>query len=243
LAEIASWLRPGMTGIELDKKAEEYIRDHQGVPAFKGFHGFPASLCISRNEEVVHGIPNEQAFKAGDVLSIDCGVLKNGFYGDSAYTFALGEVSEEVQKLLRITKESLELGVLQAKSGNRIGDISYAVQEHTEEKNNYGLVRELVGHGIGKQLHEPPEVPNYGKRGRGLVLKEGLVIAIEPMINLGTRRVKQLKDGWTLVTQDKKVSAHFEHTVAIRKERGECLSDHSCIEKSLKNNRELTIIA
>jgi methionyl aminopeptidase len=243
LAEIATMLKPGVTGIQLDKRAEEYIRDHNAVPAFKGFHDFPASLCISKNEEVVHGIPNDIPIKEGEVLSVDCGVVQNGFYGDSAYTFALKPVAEEIIQLLRVTIESLNLGVMQAKVGNRIGDISYAIEEHTEGKYKYGVVRELVGHGIGRQLHEPPEVPNYGKRGRGLVLKEGLVIAIEPMINLGTRKVRQLKDGWTMVTQDKKTSAHFEHTVAVRKDQGETLSDHSFIEKSVKNNLELTIIA
>ena len=243
IAEIASMIRPGINGLALDKRAEEFIKDHHGVPAFKGLHGFPASLCISKNEEVVHGIPNEKAFKEGDVISIDCGVLQNDFYGDSAYTFALRPVAEDIVQLLRVTLESLNLGVLQARIGNRLGDISYAIEEHTEGKHHYGVVRELVGHGIGMQLHEPPEVPNYGKRGKGMVLKEGLVIAIEPMINLGTRKVKQLKDGWTMVTLDKKISAHFEHTVAVRRENGECLSDHSSIEKSVKNNLELTKIA
>jgi methionyl aminopeptidase len=243
LEMVAGMLRPGINGLVLDKYAEDFIRDHGGIPAFKGFNGFPASLCISKNEEVVHGIPNEQEFKDGDILSIDCGVLKNGFYGDSAYTFAIGSVHEEIIQLLRITKESLALAVKEARVGNRIGDISHAVQEHTEGRHNYGVVRELVGHGIGKQLHEPPEIPNYGKRGRGLVLKEGLVIAIEPMINLGTRKVKQLKDGWTVVTQDKKPSAHFEHTVVVRQDSGELLSDHNIIEKSVKNNIELTFIA
>ncbi len=243
LAEVASMLKPGINGLDLDKRAEEFIMDHKASPAFKGFHGFPASLCISRNEEVVHGIPNAIPFKEGEVLSIDCGVLLNGFYGDSAYTFAIKPVAQEIVQLLRVTLESLNLGVLQAKVGNRIGDISYAVEEHTEGKYQYGVVRELVGHGIGRQLHEPPEVPNYGKRGKGLVLKEGLVIAIEPMINLGTRKVRQLKDGWTMVTQDKKTSAHYEHTLVVRREKGECLSDHSYIEKSVKNNLELTKIA
>ncbi len=243
LEEIAGLLRPGINGITLDKRAEEFIRDHRGLPAFKGLHGFPSTLCISKNEEIVHGIPNEQEFKDGDVLSIDCGVLKNEFYGDSAYTFALGTIKDDVFQLLKVTKESLDLGVKEAKAGNRIGDISFVIQDHTEGKHHYGVVRELVGHGIGKQLHEPPEVPNYGKRGRGLILKEGLVIAIEPMINLGTRRVKQLKDGWTMVTQDKKTSAHFEHTIVVRQEGGERLSDHNIIEKSVKNNIELTLIA
>ncbi|MBK6860600.1 MAG: type I methionyl aminopeptidase [Saprospiraceae bacterium] len=242
LAEVASLLKPGISGLALDKKAEEYIRDHKAFPAFKGFHGFPASLCISINEQVVHGIPSKEPIKSGDVVSVDCGVCLNDFYGDSAYTFVVGEVAPEILQLLKVTVESLELGIKEAKFGNRVGDISQAIQDHTEGKYGYGVVRELVGHGIGKQLHEPPEIPNFGKKGRGLVLKEGLVIAIEPMINLGTRRVKQLKDGWTMVTQDKKPSAHFEHTVAVRRDGGEKLSDHKIIEKSVKNNIELTKI-
>jgi len=232
LSEIATILKPGISGLALDKKAEEFIRDHNAIPAFKGFHGFPASLCISINEQVVHGIPSKEPIKAGDVVSVDCGVCLNGFYGDSAYTFVVGEVSADVLQLLRVTIESLELGIQEAKFGNRVGDISQAIQDHTEGKYGYGVVRELVGHGIGKQLHEPPEIPNFGKKGRGLVLKEGLVIAIEPMINLGTRRVKQLKDGWTMVTQDKKPSAHFEHTVAVHADRTEILTSHEEIEKN-----------
>ncbi|MBK6546069.1 MAG: type I methionyl aminopeptidase [Saprospiraceae bacterium] len=243
IAEIATMLRPGITGLELDKRAEEFIKDHHAVPAFKGYNGFPGTLCISRNEEVVHGIPNHDSLKAGDIVSIDCGVSANGFFGDAAYTFALGDISEAVKMLMKATLDSLNAGIKEAKVGNRIGDISQAVQDSTEGKFGFGVVRELVGHGIGRQLHEPPEVPNFGKRGRGLVLKEGLVIAIEPMINLGTKRVKQLKDGWTVITQDKKPSAHFEHTIVVRKEEGERLSDHSFIENSVKNNIELTKIS
>lgn len=242
IAEVASLIKPGITGIDLDKKAEEFIRDHHAMPAFKGYNGFPATLCLSKNEQVVHGIPNAEPFKDGDIISVDCGVSMNSFFGDAAYTFAIGKVEDAVLKLMKYTLESLEIGIKQAKVGNRIGDISQAIQESTEGKYGYGVVRELVGHGIGRQLHEPPEVPNFGKRGRGLILKEGLVIAIEPMINLGTKRVKQLKDGWTMVTQDKKPSAHFEHTIVVRKESGEKLSDHSFIEYSVKNNKELAKI-
>ena len=243
LAEVAKILRPGVTGLQLDQMAESFIRDHHGKAAFKGYNGFPACLCISVNEQVVHGIPNANEFKEGDVVSVDCGVLLDGFYGDAAYTFALGPIAPEVLRLLKVTRKSLYLGIEQAFIGNRIGDISHAIQEFTEVQHSYGVVRELVGHGIGKSLHEPPEVPNFGKKGRGMVLKEGLTLAIEPMINLGTRRVKQLKDGWTIITQDKKVSAHYEHTIAVRKEGGECLSDHTIIEDSIKNNKELTEIA
>lgn len=243
LAEVAKIIRPGITGLELDRLAETFIGDHYAKAAFKGYNGFPGSLCISVNEQVVHGIPNQLPFREGDVVSVDCGVLLNGYFGDAAYTFALNPVPEGVSLLLQVTKKSLQLGIDQAFAGNRIGDISQAIQDYTEGIHHFGVVRELVGHGIGKSLHEPPEVPNFGKRGRGMVLKEGLTLAIEPMINLGTRRVKQLKDGWTIITQDKKVSAHYEHTIVVRKDRGECLSDHRIIEDSIKNNKELTEIA
>ncbi|MBK8955314.1 MAG: type I methionyl aminopeptidase [Saprospiraceae bacterium] len=243
LAEIAKVLRPGVTGLELDKLAGTFIRDHNATPAFKGYNGFPANLCISLNEQVVHGIPNDQPIKEGDLVSVDCGVQCDGFFGDSAYSFAVGQVRDDILMLMQVTLKSLWLGIEQAVAGNRIGDISAAIQDCAEGKHHYGVVRELVGHGIGRQLHEPPEVPNFGKKGRGMVLKEGLVIAIEPMINLGTHRVKQLKDGWTIISQDKKPSAHYEHTVVVRKDRAECLSDHSIIETSVKNNKELTEIA
>ncbi|MBK9107689.1 MAG: type I methionyl aminopeptidase [Saprospiraceae bacterium] len=243
LAEIAKILRPGVTGLELDALAGTFIQDHKATPAFKGYHGFPANLCISLNEQVVHGIPNNLPIKEGDVVSVDCGVQFNGFFGDSAYSFAVGDVHDGVLNLLKATLKSLWLGIGQAIAGNRIGDISNAIQEYTEVHHHYGVVRELVGHGIGRQLHEPPDVPNFGKKGKGMVLKEGLVIAIEPMINLGTHRVKQLKDGWTIATQDKKTSAHYEHTIVVRKDRAECLSDHTIIETSVKNNKELTEIA
>lgn len=241
LAEMASMLKPGMTGLELDKRAEEFIRDHKAIPSFKGYNGFPATLCISRNEEVVHGIPNTTPFKQGDIVSVDCGVYMNGFHGDAAYTFAIGVENETVIKLLMTTKESLRLGIDQASEGNRIGDISFAIQEYAETMG-FGVVRELVGHGIGKNLHEPPDVPNFGKRGKGAMLKAGMTIAIEPMINLGSKGVKQLKDGWTVITQDKKPSAHFEHTIAIRKNGAEVLSNHEFIEYSVKNNPELVKI-
>lgn len=232
LAEVAKNLKPGVKTIQLDKIAEEFINDHKATPAFKGYNGFPGSLCISPNYTVVHGIPGEYELKEGDIVSIDCGVLKNGFYGDSAYTFKIGIITDETEQLLKVTKESLYLGIEQAVEGKRIGDIAYAVQSHCE-KYNYGIVRELVGHGVGKSLHELPEVPNYGKKGSGVKLEEGMVIAIEPMINLGKRNIKQENDGWTINTVDKKVSAHFEHTVAVRKGRAEILSSFDEIEKVL----------
>ena len=231
-AEVAKRIAPGVTTLELDKIAEEFIRDNGGIPGFKGYNGFPNTLCVSRNEGVVHGIPADKPLKDGDILSVDCGVLMNGFYGDSAYTYEIGEVKEEVRKLLRVTEESLYKGIEMAVVGNRLGDISYAVQQHAESAG-YGVVRELVGHGVGKKLHESPEVPNYGRRGRGLKLQEGLVIAIEPMINLGGKEVVQDGDGWTIVTVDGKASAHFEHTVAVRKGKAEILSTFKFIEEVL----------
>lgn len=233
LAEVAKIIRPGVTTLELDKVAEEFIRDNGGVPSFKGYNGFTGSLCTSVNEEVVHGIPSDRVLQEGDVISVDCGVYMNGFHGDSAYTFPVGNISSELEELLRVTKESLMLGVEQAISGNRIGDIGSAVQEHAE-KHGYGVVRELVGHGLGRDLHEAPEVPNYGKRGNGTKLKDGLVLAIEPMINMGRRAVKQLSDGWTIVTADGKPSAHFEHDVAVRKGKAEVLSTFEFIEEVIK---------
>ncbi len=234
LAEVAKAIKPGITTLELDKIAFAFIRDHQAEPAFLNYNGFPNSLCISVNAQVVHGIPNKDTLKDGDVCSVDCGVLKNGFYGDSAYTFAVGEVSDENIALLKVTRESLLKGIEKAIAGNRLGDISAAVQEYAEA-NGFSVVRELVGHGIGRHLHEKPEVPNYGKRGSGLVLKEGLVIAIEPMINMGTKGVVHEKDGWTVRTADRKPSAHFEHTVAIRKGKADILSSFELIEEVLEN--------
>ena len=244
IAEVAKHLKPGITGSQLDQLAETFIRDHDAVPAFKGYPGtvfdFPGTLCISLNEVVVHGIPNGVEIKEGDVVSIDCGVKKNGYFGDAAFTFAVGEIRPEVMRLLVTTRECLDLAIGQAISGNRLGDIGYAVQNHAESESGYGVIREMVGHGIGKNLHEPPEVPNYGKRGKGPVLHEGLVIAIEPMINLGSREVVLKKDGWTLVARDLKPSAHYEHTVVIRKEKADILSDHQVIDHEVKNNANLT---
>jgi len=229
-------LKPGIKGLELDRIAEELIRDNGGIPSFKGYDGFPGSLCISINEAVVHGIPNNYEIKDGDVVSIDCGVYMNGFHGDAAYTFAIGDVDEEIMKLLRATRKSLYLGIEQAVAGNRVGDIGYAIQNYTERELGYGVVRELVGHGVGRELHEKPEVPNYGKRGKGTVLKEGMTIAIEPMINMGTKRIAVLNDGWTIVTKDKKPSAHYEHSLVIRKNKADLLSNHEIVEESIKNN-------
>ncbi|MGE0562449.1 MAG: type I methionyl aminopeptidase [Flavobacteriales bacterium] len=234
LAEVAKIIKPGVTTLELDKIAEEFIRDNHAVPGFLGMYDFPNTLCTSLNAAVVHGIPNNKPLKDGDIISVDCGVLKNGFYGDVAYTFEVGNVSEEIKKLLQVTKECLNKAIDAAVAGNRIGDIGYAVQSHAEE-NGFGVVRELVGHGLGKDLHEAPEVPNYGKRGTGLMLKEGMVIAIEPMINMGVRNVIQDKDGWTIITKDGRPSAHFEHDVAVRKGKAEVLSSHKFIEEVLNN--------
>jgi len=232
-AEISALIIPGVTTLQLDTIAEEFIRDNGGVPAFKGYGGFPNTLCASLNEQVVHGIPNDNPLKNGDIISMDCGVVMNGYYGDSAYTYEVGEVSEKVKNLLLRTKESLYLGIDQAISGNRIGDIGFAIQRHVEQFG-YGVVREMVGHGVGENLHEDPQVPNYGKRGKGIKLKEGMVIAIEPMINLGTKNIKQLSDGWTVITTDRKYSAHFEHTIVVRKGKAEVLSSFDEIEKRLK---------
>ena len=236
LAHVATILKPGVTGKKLDEEAETLIRDHNAVPGFKGYNDFPATLCISKNEAVVHGIPNDEEFKEGDIASIDCGVFMNGFFGDAAYTFALKSIASDTLQLLQRTKESLYKGIEQAVVGRRLGDISHAIQYNTAGLYNYGVVRELVGHGIGENLHEPPEVPNYGKKGKGIKLQEGMVIAIEPMINLGTRKVKQSKDGWTVVTGDKKPSAHYEHTVAIGKEKADILSDHTELETEIDKN-------
>ena len=234
-AEIAKLIKPGISSLELDQIAEEFIRDNGGEPAFKGYNGFPCTLCASPNEVVVHGIPNNEPINDGTILSIDCGVFMNGFYGDSAYTYEVGEVQKEIQMLLKVTKESLYKGIENAVSGKRIGDIGYAIQEHAEN-NDYGVVREMIGHGIGKNLHESPEVPNYGRRGSGIKLKKGLVIAIEPMINMGTRDIMQHSDGWTITTLDKKPSAHFEHTVVVREGEAEILSSFKEIEKIIKLN-------
>ncbi len=230
-AEVAKAIKPGVKTKKLDQIAEEFIRDHKGSPSFKNYHGFPAALCISVNDVVVHGFPGEYELKEGDIISIDCGVLLNGYHSDSAYTYPLEGVKQEVLDLLNRTYESLYLGIAQAKAGNRIGDVSYAVQSFVE-KFGYGVVRELVGHGVGKSLHEDPEVPNYGQRGKGPKIKAGMVFAIEPMINMGTKKVVQEKDGWTIRTQDHKPSAHFEHMVGIFEDRTEILTTHEYLEES-----------
>ena len=231
--EIAKNIKEGVKTSYLDKIAEEFIRDHGAVPSFKGYNGFPASLCISVNEVVVHGFPSEYELKDGDIISVDCGVFHQGFHSDSAYTYPIGEVSPSVLALLQATRDSLYLGIEQAKSGNRVGDIGHAIQKFVEAKG-YTVVRELVGHGVGKNLHEGPEVPNYGKKGSGPLLKQGMVIAIEPMINLGSRNIVQERDGWTIRTADRKQSAHYEHTVAIFEDRTEVLTTHKYIEESFK---------
>lgn len=237
LAEIAKAIRPGVTTKELDRIAEEYIRDHGAVPTFKGFPNhvgdpFPASICTSVNEQVVHGIPNDIVLKEGDIVSVDCGTYMNGFCGDSAYTFCVGEVDEEVRNLLRVTKEALYLGIENAVQGKRLGDIGYAIQQHCES-HSYGVVREFVGHGIGKNMHEDPQVPNYGRRGTSTMLKKGLCIAIEPMITLGSRQIVMERDGWTVRTKDRKCAAHFEHTIAVTSGSADILSSFEFIEEVL----------
>ena len=237
LGEIAKIIEPGVKTIELNKLAETYIRDNGGVPAFLNYHGFPFSLCISLNDQVVHGFPGQHVLVEGDVVSVDCGVILNKYYGDSAFTFAIGEVSDTVKTLMRVTRECLDLGVEKAVVGMRIGDIGYAVQEHAE-KHGFGVVKELVGHGVGIKLHEKPEVPNYGKRGSGIKLEEGMVIAIEPMINAGRAAVKFWDDGWTVSTIDKKPSAHYEHTVAVNKGKVDILSTFSYVDNVLKEKNK-----
>ncbi len=214
LGLLAKEVKPGVTTLYLDKMAEEFIRDHGGEPGFLGLYDFPNTLCMSPNAQVVHGIPNKTPLEEGDIISIDCGVLMNGYYGDHAYTFEVGEVKDETKELLKITKESLYEGIREFKIGNRVGDVGYAIQSYVEN-HGYGVVRELVGHGLGKKMHEDPQMPNYGKRGQGKKFKNGMVVAIEPMINLGTHKIQQLKDGWTILTKDRKPSAHFEHDVAL----------------------------
>jgi methionyl aminopeptidase len=232
LAEVARHLKEGASALDIDKVAETFIRDHGAEPAFKGYGGFPNTLCVSVNDVVVHGIPGSRRFKSGDVVSVDCGVKWNGFYGDSAFTFEVGEVDPAVQKLLQVTRECLNLAIAQAVSGNRMGDLSAAVQEHAEA-NGFGVVRDLVGHGIGRELHEEPQVPNYGKRGRGIKLMDGLVIAVEPMITLRDRNVYTETDGWTVRTRDHKPSAHFEHTLVVRKGKADVLSSFEPIDSVL----------
>ncbi|WP_373056586.1 type I methionyl aminopeptidase [Zunongwangia sp. H14] len=232
LGVLAPEIKPGVTTLQLDKIAEEHIRDHGAQPGFLGLYDFPNSLCMSPNAQVVHGIPNDKPLEEGDIISIDCGALKNGFYGDHAYTFEVGEVAPETRKLLQVTKESLYEGIKEFRIGNRVGDVAFAIQNYTEQ-HGYGVVRELVGHGLGRKMHEDPEMPNYGKRGKGKKFVEGMVVAIEPMINLGTKRIKQLPDGWTILTADNQPSAHFEHNVALVDGRPELLSTFKYIYEAL----------
>ena len=232
LGMLASEIKPGVSTLELDAKAETCIRDHGAIPGFLGLYNFPNTLCMSPNAQVVHGIPNKNPLQEGDIISIDCGSLKNGFYGDHAYTFGVGEIDPENEKLLQVTKESLYKGIAEFKAGNRIGDLAYAIQQHAENEG-YGVVRELVGHGLGTTMHEGPEVPNYGRRGRGKKFKDGMVLAIEPMINRGTHRIKHLKDGWTILTADGLPSAHFEHDVALIDGKPELLSTFQYIYEAL----------
>lgn len=235
LAEIAKIVAPGVTTEDLNKLADTFIRDNGGVPGFLGYHKFPKSICTSVNDEVVHGIPsNKIILKEGDVVSVDCGVFKNGFHGDSAYTFCVGEVKPEIVNLLRTTKESLYKGIEEAQEGKRLGDVGFAIQNHCEQRG-YSVVREMIGHGVGRNLHESPEVPNYGRRGNGVMLKSGMTIAIEPMINLGKRQLSFDNDGWTTRTIDRKISAHFEHSIAIRKGKADILSSFEFIEQVLGN--------
>ncbi|MDB5260939.1 MAG: type methionyl aminopeptidase [Adhaeribacter sp.] len=229
--EVASIIKEGITTKALDERAEEFIMDHGGKPSFKGYNGFTNSLCISVNSAVVHGFPSNYVIKNGDIVSIDCGVFKNGFHSDCAYTHGIGELSEDVERLLRVTKASLYKGLEQALAGNRMGDLSATIQKEVEAAG-FSVVRELVGHGIGRSLHEGPEVPNYGKRGQGLKLQNGLVIAVEPMVNLGSKNIVQEADGWTIRTKDNKPSAHFEHTIVVRKDKPEILTTFDYIEKS-----------
>ncbi|MEM6831282.1 MAG: type I methionyl aminopeptidase [Bacteroidota bacterium] len=240
LGLMAATIEEGVNLLELDRMADEFIRDHDAKPGFLGLYDYPKSIITSVNEQVVHGIPTNRTLKNGDIVGVDIGVLKNGFYGDHAYTFAVGDIDSETRQLLKITKECLDLGIEQVVAGNRIGDISFSIQQHAE-KHNYGVVRELVGHGLGKKMHESPEVPNFGKRGRGSKIKEGLVIAIEPMINMGTRRVIQLNDGWTIITADKKPSAHYEHNIAVVDGNPEVLSTFDYVEEELKKRNAILV--
>ena len=239
LTEVANVLKPGITTLQIDQLCAEFVKDHKAIPSFYNYRGYPHNVCASVNDVVVHGFPNNNPLQDGDVVSIDLGVILNGWHGDHAYTFILGEISTEILQLVRVTKESLYKGIEKAIINNRVGDISYAIQEHTERKHGYGVVRELVGHGLGKSLHEDPQVPNYGKRGEGPKMKENLVLAIEPMINLGSKEVYTDEDGWTVKTRDKKVSVHFEHNVCVKRNQALILSDYSIIEAAEKANSNL----
>lgn len=239
LTEVAKTLKTGITTLSIDKFIGEFLRENQAIPSFLNYHGYPFNSCISVNDVVVHGFPGTYELKEGDIVSIDIGAYKNGYHGDHAYTFMIGQPSEDVVRLVQITKESLYKGIEKAIAGNRVGDISFAIQEYTERKNGYGVVRELVGHGLGKNMHEDPQVPNYGKRGSGPILKEGLVIAIEPMINLGKKEVYTDDDGWTVRTKDGKPSVHFEHDVCVKKSKADVLSNYKEIEAAEKGNSNL----
>lgn len=243
LAEVAKWIEPGVNTLKLDSIAEQFIRDNGGIPAFKNYRPsmdttpFPFTLCISKNEEVVHGMSHPtKNLENGDIVSVDCGVLMNGYYGDSAYTFKVGEISAKKERLLKVTKESLYLGLEQAQEGNRLGDLSHAIQFHVES-NGFSIVREMVGHGIGTRLHEPPEVPNFGRKRKGVLLEAGMVIAVEPMVNMGKRRIKLHQDGWTILTSDGSPSAHYEHTIAIRKGKCDILSSFEFVERELEKEK------
>jgi methionyl aminopeptidase len=242
IAHLATMLRPGITTMQLDIAAGTFIRDHGGVPSFLNYHGYPYNTCISVNDAVVHGFPSNRELQEGDLVSIDCGVFKNGFHGDSAYSFAIVGVSEEVLKLMRVTKEALYKGIEKAIAGNRVGDVAWAIQEHTERLHGYGVVRELVGHGIGRSLHEDPQVPNFGKRGNGAKLLPGMTIAIEPMINMGKKDVYYDKDGWTVRTKDGKPAAHYEHSVCVQKDKADILSSFAAIEAAEKANEYLITV-
>lgn len=232
LGMLAKEVKPGVTTLYLDKLAEDFIREQGAIPGFLGLYDFPNTLCVSPNAQVVHGIPNNKALDEGDIISIDCGAIKNSYYGDHAYTFPVGEIDAKTERLLRITKESLYKGIAELKVGNRVGDVGFAIQKHAEQ-NGYGVVRELVGHGLGKKMHEDPEMPNYGKKGRGKKFIEGMVVAIEPMINMGTKNIVQLKDGWTILTKDGLPSAHFEHDIAIVNGKPQLLSTFDYIYEAL----------
>jgi len=239
LAEVAKILKPGISTLEVDKYAEQFIMDNKATPSFKNYKGFPFTCCISVNDAIVHGFPTKNELKDGDVVSVDVGAFKNGYHGDSAYTFAIGEIDDQVKRLMRVTKASLYLGIEKAITNNRVGDISFAVQDYAERKNGYGVVRELVGHGLGKHLHEDPQVPNYGKRGSGPKMQDGLVIAIEPMINMGVKEVWYDDDGWTVRTKDGKPAAHYEHTICVRRNKADILSSFDEIEQNERTNANL----
>ncbi len=239
LTEVAKILKPGITTMQLDALCYQFIRDHNAIPSFLNYRGYPYTICASVNDVVVHGFPNNNALKDGDVVSIDMGVILNGWHGDHAYTFLIGEANDDVLQLMRVTKESLYKGIEKAISGNRVGDIAFAIQDYTERKHGYGVVRELVGHGLGRSLHEDPQVPNYGKRGNGPRLKENAVLAIEPMINMGVKDVYTDDDGWTVHTRDGKPSVHFEHDVCVKRNKALILSDYSIIEAAENNNPNL----